>query len=383
MSRGISLLCALILMVFATTSLAAAAGEFGAPFVGVGLSVNSPTVPPGGLLQMQVSVTEPKPILKGNQRATFSTMAAPLPLGPVRDASLYSPAGDVSGVAVNGAGSTQVFFSSPLTSFGTDIDSPVLTIAIPIRPKATIGQTVPLVLDPSISSWIDPNGQPYPVELSPGLLTIGGTLSVSDVAPAWGVIPAGTAITVSGMGFLPTSKVDVNNAIVATTSYISANQIQITLTQDFAIEGVRVRVTNPTEKVSYYPYARSRAIGRSTHALVAGSYPLFSHSTWTSGYIAPVAAGTTFTAIAIQNLNSITANVTLQLLSSSGGLLGKKNIRMAANTRFVRDLNELFPGLVTTGTSLHASSDQPVQLLGMLGDDALGTMQPVEASPTP
>ena len=37
------------------------------PPTGVSLAVASPTVPAGGLFQMQVSVTEPKPILKGRQ----------------------------------------------------------------------------------------------------------------------------------------------------------------------------------------------------------------------------------------------------------------------------------------------------------------------------
>ena len=384
MFRSLLQFSMLSLMVVAAPLRVAASGDFGVPFVGVGLSANSPTVPPGGLLQVQVFVTEPKPILKGNQGTKFSTAAGvAAPLGSVRDAALFSPAGDVSGVAVNGASSTQIFFSSPLTSFGMTIDTPVFTISVPVLSNAIAGQTVPLILDPNSAVWLDPNSQQYPLELTSGLMTVGGKLSISDVTPAWGVIPAGTLITISGKGFLTGSKVDVNNAIVATTKFVSANQIQITLTQDFSIEGVRVRVTNRAERATYYPYARSKALGHSTHALVAASFPMFSHATWTSGYISPVAGGTTFTGLAVQNLNLVTANVTLQLLSGSGGLLGTRRFRLAAGTKVVRDLAEFFPGLVTTGTSLHASSDQPVQLLGMLGDDASSTMLPVEASPVP
>ena len=43
-----------------------AQGDPAAVFTGVSLSVASPTVPPGGTLQMQVSITEPKPILKAS-----------------------------------------------------------------------------------------------------------------------------------------------------------------------------------------------------------------------------------------------------------------------------------------------------------------------------
>src|SRR5215475_9462212 len=70
-------------------------GDGEPPFNGVSLSVASPTVPPGGILQMQVFVTEPKPILKGKQGVKSSRSAAAAltgnptvvsPLGPVRDA---------------------------------------------------------------------------------------------------------------------------------------------------------------------------------------------------------------------------------------------------------------------------------------------------------
>src|ERR1700722_11441038 len=93
-----------------------------------GLSVASPTVPPGGLLQMQVFITEPKPILKGKQgvRSNRAAVANAAPtLGPVRDAALFSTTGDVTGVAVTGASGTQFFFSSPLDTFGMSVDTPV------------------------------------------------------------------------------------------------------------------------------------------------------------------------------------------------------------------------------------------------------------------
>src|SRR5689334_5982708 len=64
-------------------------------FMGVSLDAPDQTVPPGGLLQMQVFVTEPNPILKGSQRAGFSSKAAiASPLGSVRDVAMFSPNGD-------------------------------------------------------------------------------------------------------------------------------------------------------------------------------------------------------------------------------------------------------------------------------------------------
>src|SRR4051794_7840413 len=163
----------------------------------LGLRIENQTVPPGGTMQVQLFTTEPKPILKGGQRMTFAANF----LGPVQGMGVYSPAGDVSGVAVTRNGATRVNLSSPLTSLGTVIDDPMLTITMPVLSTATNGQTAKLGLDPKVSSWSDPNSQKYPVELTSGAVTVGGTLSVSGVTPSSGVIPAGTKLAIKGMGF--------------------------------------------------------------------------------------------------------------------------------------------------------------------------------------
>ena len=351
-----------------------------AQFVGVSLDLASQTVPPGGVLQMQIFITEPKPILKGGQKATFVSRAALVPaLGAVRDGALFSPAGDVDGVAVLGKGSIQVSFSSPLTSFGTDIDAPVMAFAIPVAPNATVGQRSPLTLDPNSAQWFDPSGQLYPVELKSGVLTVAGKTSIIDVVPGSGIVPAGTVISVRGIGFQPTSKVSVNNAVVATTTFVSSNEIQITLTQSFNIEGQRVRVDTGSERVEYYPYQRTKPVSRSTHALVASSLPLFSHTTWSQAFFHPVLQATTFSAIALQNVNTSSATVTLQLFSSVGGLLATRTISLPVTKWLTRDYAEVFPGKVAgNGTTVKVTSSLPIQMLGLQGDDALGTMTPVE-----
>src|SRR6476646_5194065 len=79
----------------ALASLTSVAATVPNAFVGVSLDAPDQTVPPGGLLQMQVFVTEPNPILKGSQRSSFSSKAAAgAPLGPIRDIAMYSPNGD-------------------------------------------------------------------------------------------------------------------------------------------------------------------------------------------------------------------------------------------------------------------------------------------------
>jgi hypothetical protein len=383
-----------LLLALLLGSLSFAAAQSEPAFAGVSLSVASPTVPPGGVLQMQVFVTEPNPILKGKQRASFSAaptallspfaVAPATVLGSIRDAALYSPGDDVSGVAVGKTGATQVFFTSPLTSFGTTIDTPVMTIAIPVSKNATVGRAVNLNLDPNNSLWYDPTSNLYPVELKSGVMTVGGTLSISDVSPGAGTVQPGTVISIRGVGFDPATVVDINEAAIATSTYVSPTLMRVTLSAPFDIRGKRTRVTNGNnEKAQYYPYQRTSRLGTSTHPLIATSIPLFAQTVWKLGYFRPTVQGTIFTGIALQNLNHKKVNVVLSLYSKKGVLLASLPQVLGINQSMARDLAEFFPGLVATGTRLKVTSDQPIQMMGLLADDATATVLPVGPTSTP
>jgi hypothetical protein len=372
----------------------ASAGESGAA---PGLTVASPTVPPGGLLQMQVFMTEPKPILKGRQRvrsqaatsaATNSAAAVAdvvSPLGAVRDAAIFSAGGDVSGVAVTDSEGTQFFFSSPLTTYGTSTDIPVITLAYPVRATARAGQSMNLTLDADDSQWLNPMGKPYSFELKSGVMTVGGTLSITDVVPGAGVVPAGTVISINGLGFQPDSKVDFGEAHVTTMRYVNPKLIEVTLRSAAEIRGQRIRINNRNnEQAVYFPYQHTARAGKSAHSLVAESYPLFASTAQTLGYFRLTFQGTLFSGIALQNLNATSVKATLRLSSSDGLLLAKRTLTLATNTYVARDLVELFPGaLPENGTKLSVTSDQKIQMLGLLGDDTGGTVLPVAPSSTP
>lgn len=346
-----------------------------AQFNGVDLKVADVTVPPGGTLQAQVFITEPKPIKGGKQHMGIS--------GPdvtqVHGAALFSPDGDVCGIAVVAKGGTRVYFSSPLSSYGEDADTPVMVFTKGVSQNAHAGDTMKLSLDAKTAEWLDPEGNPYQLEENSGLMTVGGTLSVSDVEPGFGTVPAGTAITISGIGFAPDAEVDVNEAQVATTTYIDSTELQITLRSDFDLEGARVRVKNKStnEQVEFFPFAQTAPAGSSSNPLIKASYPMFSHDMWTTAYFRPVVGGTQFAGLALQNLNANPAKMRIALYSSNGKLLGKKTANLPTMKRAARDLGEVFPGLVTTGTVVQVTSDEPIQVLGMEGDSSSGELLPV------
>jgi hypothetical protein len=367
----------------ALVTLRAASGEPGVVFTGVGLKVPNETVPPGGMLQLKVQITEPKPILKGRQGLKFSSAS----LGAVQGVAAFSPKGDVSGVAVIRNGNAQVTFSSPLSTLGTSIDYPILTIAVPVRATAIRGQKVNLTLDSNIALWLDPTASTYPVELKSGTLTVGGTLSISNVLPGSGPVPAGATIRIRGVGFQPTSIVTVKEAKVVTTRYISGNEIQITLGTTTNMAGRQIRVINHlpvSETATYYAYQRTASFGASAHLLMAQSHPMFARATRAQSFFRPVLSGSTFSGIALQNLRTTAVAVRLDLFSATNVLLASKTISLPANNRYTRDLAEIFPGATpATGTILRVMAANPIQMLGLLGDDASGVVLPVEPAAAP
>ena len=349
-----------------------------APFAGVSLSVSDATVPPGGIFQYQLLLTEPKPMGRGSTTPTIPTTST----GPARGLSLNDPSGQACGVAVQNASGLQVNFISPNFTLGTNaIDYPILTITFPIKTDAVVGTQVPLDIDLSASFFIDPStGLPYPQESAPGKLTIGGRMSITDVLPGAGLIPAGTPFSVIGMNFPSSPKVAVEGATVVTANAVSSSRIDVTLDRDLQLDGTRIRVIDKRtgERVTYYSYLRATAIGQSLHPLLAASYPIFSSQKYTAATLPWTQSPTVFTGLALQNPNATAAQVKLELLSGANQVLQSFSFSLASRTKVTRDLLEVFPsGVFVNGASVRITSAQPIQMLGLQGDTSISAVAPL------
>jgi len=162
------------------------------------------------MLQFTVSLTDPQPIRRGTPQLAFANTL----LGPVQGLSIYSPAGDAIGAAVVRNGNVKMIVSSAQLDYGMDLDTPVVAISIPVSSTALPGQTANLKLNPN-TVWLDPNGNPYPTLVTQGMLTVGGTLSISNIVPGGGVARAGSTVKVLGMGFRHDSKLDINEVLIS------------------------------------------------------------------------------------------------------------------------------------------------------------------------
>jgi hypothetical protein len=337
--------------------------------------------PPGGVLQLTVSLTEPTPILHVLGNISFEGV------GSVMGVALFSASGaqsDVAGTAVLSGGGLTLQATSPTSEFGTDPTQPILTVAIDVPPDTPLGTTGPLAIDPASSLWLDPTGQPYTENVKNGTFVIAEGPSIRNVSPGGGLLPAGSAVVVEGVGFQPGAVVELDGVPVASTTFVSDREIDTTISADADLYGRGVSVRNPDgSRARYYAYLRTAWLARSARPLLAATDPIFAPRAVTAATYANAAGPAQFLALAIQNPASSDANVTVELRSAASDVLASAAVPLPARTKVARDVSELFGAAAPPpdGTVV-VTSDVPVQVLGMVGDDAAGTVAPFTPAAT-
>jgi hypothetical protein len=361
--------------------LLTAGGSGSDSFSGVSLKVLNVSAPPGGTIQLTVAITEPKPIATGS--ALFSI--DPTVFGSVMGVALYDPAGalsDVAGTAVANGNSLRVRTTSPSASFGTGTAVPILAVTIGVRPDALPGARATLLLDPSSSFWIDPTGVPYAEQVKDGTFEAGGTVSINDVFPGTGLLPAGSSVAVRGIGFQPGAIVEIDDVAVDSTTFVSSSELDATIGVAADLYGRRVRVRNPDlSAASYRAYLRARWLDPSANPLLASTDPIFSPQTFRGAFFTAAPPPGQFPALALQNPAATSADVSVELRSTAAGLIASTTLTLPPRTRISRQVSELFPASSLPADGyLAVRSSSPVQMLALLGDDAAGTVEPVTAS---
>ena len=221
-------------------------------------------------------------------------------------------------------------------------------------------------------------------------VTIGGTLAITDVVPAGATFPAGTVISVRGVGFDGNTRLRLNGDRLDDAEVVSPNEIQFTLSEPTNMAGAELRVDNSLgEKTIYYSYLRGTpAAATSKRPLLASTLPVFSgtaRSVSTFGAIPALNPAYQYAALALQNPNLARADMTLVLYASNGARLGVASRSLKSGHRLLLELSELLPGTqVLPGSSLRVVSSRPIQMFGLIVDDRIRSVTPrlpVEARP--
>lgn len=339
----------------------------------------SETLPAGGLMQIKLDFTSPHPITTSG-----ADFAMDLAFDGVEGVAMMSPAGDGYGVAVVQGQSFRSNLVSPLASLGTQLDYPFLTIATKIKPGLAAGTKVPINFG-TTTFFNGPGGTAYSMPFAKnGVLTVGGSVSVTNVVPGGGQLPAGTVIRLLGTGFSADTKVDVGEATISREQFISPTEIQLTLGAATNMTGKRIRVKNrDNSEAVYYSYLRAVAVGASSRPLLNASHPLYPDQTATSaGVVLPATPANGFVAVALRNMGLSPVTAELQLVSSAGAVLGTTTAALPGGSQFMRTAQEMF-GTSPAGATVRVTASGALQVLGLRGDESTGNVTAFLPGATP
>lgn len=360
--------------------MASGPGPSGASTRQVSLKIPNEAAPPDGVVQMKFMVTEPTPISSGRPAFGFDATT----FDAVWGIELFCPTGDVNGMALINGSRVNLFYITSSGAQGTDY--PIMSVALHVRPDAPFGSQTQFGLDPT-STWIlgllgGASLKPVP----PALVTVAGTISITNVVPGGGLQPAGTVIRVKGIGFQPKTQIQLNQIKASSIAVVSPEEIQITLAEAINMTGQKIQVVNPDgSQDTYFSYMRGIPLGQSSRALLAHAVPIFSSMKYSTALFAPiaVAAGTQFVGLALQNPNQQPVSVHLSLVSAANSSLATVTINLPGSYHLTRQMSELFGGVLPPpGSYIKISASKPVQMFGFLGDDSTGTFSPFTAVST-
>lgn len=159
--------------------------------------------------------------------------------------------GDLAGAAVVDGQHVTVAYA---TNGALTANYPILAVALWLRPDVAVGTKTLFTFDPG-SIWnVSAAGPIYAKPITPATVSVGGTVSISDVVPGEGVWPAGTVVSIRGIGFRSSTQLRVNDAANKAIRIVSPNELQFSLAQATQMRGLKITVQNPENTDTYYAY---------------------------------------------------------------------------------------------------------------------------------
>ena len=345
----------------------------------VELKVSDETIPPAATVQLKVLLTEPRPIMTGTGSFAMDERAFDAFYG----ISLNSPGGDTFGVASYGKGQFSIAYVSPLGTFGTVTDYPILTVAARVSPSALPGARSMITL--GAGSFSNPLGQTLNfVQNRPGILTVGGKLSIHNVLPGGGTWGPGTVLKVVGTGFIGSGTKIVTKFRTKSARVISDSEIELVLDRETTLDAQQITVSQRDRvgtQVTYFSYLRGVNVGQSTFGVVATAIPIFPLVSTLQARVTqsgPGLNGGALTALALQNPNP--TPVTVELTASNAfGRIARTSVTLAYGEKITRELGEFFGQDLPIGTVVKAEALVPLQVVPFLADRVTGALTPFAA----
>jgi hypothetical protein len=335
------------------------------------------TAVPGGVLQLKLEVTEPRPIFTGGGGWSFDGYDQFLGLA-------VGGSADSAAVGVMRGSRLKLRMVAPSNDLA-QIDYPILVTALRVPTQGLIpGQTS--VANIAIDSFTGPGGVPIQTVGQPGTITVNGGAWIGNVTPGSATVPAGGVITITGGGFDPTpgnTRVTLKGTALSSVNVIDDSTIQIVPSRAVTMHGTEVNVEvgngGNRQRLSYYAYQRTTPYYVSPDPLFGAVEPAFQRLSWTGAKVDfPVPTVGKAFGLALQNTSGGAATITVRLVGGTGPA-APLTVALPDNTRTSVSLSELFPGATCpAGCTVRVTSPGvPVQVLGLLGDRPADAVDPV------
>jgi hypothetical protein len=376
---------------------------------GLSLRITDEAAPAGSIVQIKVQVTEAKPISTGRGKIKIKGVAAAGQVSALMSDALTSdaqvaaatasillmnPGQDTYGLALVDGEDLTFAVTSPSSLFGTHLDAPILAIAATV-PNASVGTRFPIELDANGLGFRDPSGIIYPAEIQNGSVTVAsGAISISDVKPGSSIVPAGGLVRITGVNFTPSTRLQLAEASIVEQRFISSHEIDVVVGQTINMHGLRIRARNDDKdnksECVYFSYERTTSSGASNDPILGRVVPLFAPATYTTATVdlpkvtssgkrrsagpsrGSGSGSSTTLGFALQNLQTSTATVTVELLDRSGNPYAINTISIGPDRSLVRELGEVF-GPAAPPSALRIRSNVPIQVLGLTADRSAGS----------
>ena len=298
------------------------------------LTISNEIAPPGGWAQIKIYAAKPAAIASGHLVLNLD----PTALGAPAMVGLFGTNADATGLATTTGSQLDVQFSSPTGGIGQLAGLPVMVISVPVLGSAA-GRTVTV-------SATSPDAS---VSVASGSVTVQGTLSVEKIYAGMGVVAAGAIAPVYGSGFTPSTTVSIDGVAIASANFVSASEIDVTLSGLTELVGKLARVMDSGVEFDYFCFQPNDPVNfpLTTYfgAVVTPVQPLFPlfASTGFSGFSSEVGG-----VIEVQNPNPTAAAVSLANFNLYGTSLGQTTLSIPAGSWTIVDGADFTEFIVTS-----------------------------------
>lgn len=321
--------------------------------------IASQTAASGGLTQIKVDITSPRPISEGTVNIVLDSS-----LESLDNIAMFSPAGDTYGMVLQLGPQFVGTFYSPSLSLGTATEYPLMVVDAKLRTGIPESTAIPVNF--ASSTYFRGGYEFYatPVVRN-GLLNVAGNLSVSSIIPGGGPLSAGSTIRLFGTGFDAATRVTINGVPIQGLTVMSPTELRFSLSAAADLTGKSIRVRNDVFEVQYFSYLHTTRVGVSGTGIINNMHPIFPNQAVTG---AGISMGPELdfrvAGFAFQNSSQQAVQVELELISPGYHLLGKTTVTLPPLSRYVRSFIDEFHFAPDYGSIIRLVASSPIQVLG-------------------